>query len=431
MAAICKQLEAAQSFLRQVAQLPNFASLREKQHCVLLALVRKTKALSLKDANSIFQMMDASVWSDELSEALRAAISGCLVADHQVDDHFKRGPKPQDFQNFLGFLTESQWQLLQQASSVLTGCSLLAGMLSHLGLRHPSEWTFGTMYCFMHLVLGVEVPEPSTAYGEICKLKTAIRKQFESLQEPSVHLQQLPSTPAMLPESVLQDVYCSEPATPGKITKELLSFTTSQISMRKSSDKVVDKLLPATPADPMQAMAGIATALTASLVATHRPQAGPGLTATPPPPVRQASRPLLALCDAPYEHLEPEERVQEQPKVEDPAASVDASQLPDHLDKLRASLGRSSSGGHMKRPAAAGPGAQEESVSQELTGSDKPKAKGKAKVKAKAKAKSTAKGVVLRKPAAADKVVLLQVPLEERMHPLLLRHLPEAAGALS
>ena len=369
MAAICKQLEAAQSFLRQVAQLPNFASLREKQHCVLLALVRKTKALSLKDANSIFQMMDASVWSDELSEALRAAISGCLVADHQVDDHFKRGPKPQDFQNFLGFLTESQWQLLQQASSVLTGCSLLAGMLSHLGLRHPSEWTFGTMYCFMHSVLGVEVPEPSTAYGEICKLKTAIRKQFESLQEPSVHLQQLPSTPAMLLESVFQDVYCSEPATPGKITKELLSFTTSQISMRKSSDKVVDQLLPATPADPMQAMAGIATALTASLVATHRPQAGPGLTATPPPPVRQASRPLLALCDAPYEHLEPEERVQEQPKVEDSAASVDASQLPDHLDKLRASLGRPSSGGHMKRPAAA----QEESPCQEPTGSGKMK----------------------------------------------------------
>ena len=42
MAAVCKQLEAAQSFLRQVAALPNFAALREKQHAALLALVKKT-----------------------------------------------------------------------------------------------------------------------------------------------------------------------------------------------------------------------------------------------------------------------------------------------------------------------------------------------------------------------------------------------------
>ena len=31
MAAVCKQLEAAQGFLKQVAQLPNFGALRDKQ----------------------------------------------------------------------------------------------------------------------------------------------------------------------------------------------------------------------------------------------------------------------------------------------------------------------------------------------------------------------------------------------------------------
>ena len=80
MAAVCKQLEAAQSFLRQVAALPNFAALREKQHAALLALVKKTKTFSLKDANSIFQMMDARVWSDEhRRSAARSSVAepGC------------------------------------------------------------------------------------------------------------------------------------------------------------------------------------------------------------------------------------------------------------------------------------------------------------------------------------------------------------------
>ena len=63
MAAVCKQLEAAQRFLRHVCKLPNFQSLREKQSSVVLAVLKKTKVLSLKDANSIFQMLEADIWS--------------------------------------------------------------------------------------------------------------------------------------------------------------------------------------------------------------------------------------------------------------------------------------------------------------------------------------------------------------------------------
>ena len=58
--------------------------------------------------------------------------------------------------------------------------------------------------------------------------------------------------------SWLQEVYGSEPASQANISKALLIFTTSQISMRKSSDKVMEKLLLATAADPMQAMAATA-----------------------------------------------------------------------------------------------------------------------------------------------------------------------------
>ena len=60
MAAVCKQLEAAQSFLKQVSQLPNFGALRGKPQRGLLSLLKKTKQLNLKDASSIFQMMDDS-----------------------------------------------------------------------------------------------------------------------------------------------------------------------------------------------------------------------------------------------------------------------------------------------------------------------------------------------------------------------------------
>ena len=142
-------------------------------------------------------------------------------------------------------------------------------------------------------------------------------------------------------------------------------------------------------------MASTATALMATLVATHSSQASAGAAAAPPRPVRQESRPLLALCDAPREHPAPEEISVEQEKTmaEDFAAPVDASQLPDHLDKLRVSAG-----GNLKRPAAAEPAAEEE-----LPGTGK---LAKAKAKSKAKAKASAKGAVLRKPAAADTALL-------------------------
>ena len=73
MAAVCKRLEAAQSFLKQVSQLPNFGALRNKQHESLLLLLKKTKVLNLKDVNSIFQMMDAKGGSLQLKTRSRGS----------------------------------------------------------------------------------------------------------------------------------------------------------------------------------------------------------------------------------------------------------------------------------------------------------------------------------------------------------------------
>ena len=75
MAAVFKQLEAAQSFLKQVSQLPNFGALRNKQHESLLLLLKKTKVLNLEDVNSIFQMMDDSTWTPEQIQAVTKGLS--------------------------------------------------------------------------------------------------------------------------------------------------------------------------------------------------------------------------------------------------------------------------------------------------------------------------------------------------------------------
>ena len=49
-------------------RLQHYCAWQEAAPGFLLAFMKKTKALSLKDANSNFQMMDARVWSDELSQ---------------------------------------------------------------------------------------------------------------------------------------------------------------------------------------------------------------------------------------------------------------------------------------------------------------------------------------------------------------------------
>ncbi|CAE7193956.1 PIP5K4 [Symbiodinium sp. CCMP2592] len=390
MAAVCKQLEAAQSFLKQVSKLPNFDALRDKQQVALLSVLKKTSVLNLKDANSIFQMMDENCWTPEQIDALRVAVSQRLQTEEAKEDPGKRGPKSQDFQNFLGFLKPSQWTSLQASGSVSSGCSMLVSMLAQLGLRYPSEWTFGTMYCFMHLVLGLQVPDASKAYSEITKLKPAIRKQLEGLPEPSVFLLQLPKTPLELPSQFYAEVYGSETPCEGKISKELLLFTASQISVRKSGDKVLDKAAPPqVPVDPMQAMATTATALMATFVATHGPQAGAasvGATAAAGsaagPLVRMPSRPMLALCDAPPETAEEVGfGTGKQEAAEKAADAVAEAKVPQQDSLASESLG---------------PGSEPKGKAKAFA---KAKAKAKAKTKVKAKAKAHSKG----KPAAALK----------------------------
>ena len=424
MAAVCKQLEAAQSFLKQVSKLPNFDALRDKQQVALLSVLQKSSVLNLKDANSIFQMMDENTWTPEQIHALRMAVSERLQTEEAKDDAGKRGPKSQDFQNFLGFLKPSQWTSLQASGSVSSGCSMLVSMLARLGLRYPSEWTFGTMYCFMHLVLGLEVPDASKAYSEITKLKPGIRKQLEGLPEPSVFLLQLPKTPLELPSQFYAEVYGSERPCEGKISKELLLFTTSQISVRKSGDKVLDKAAPPqVPVDPMQAMATTATALMATIVATHGPQAGAAsVGASAPagsaagPLARMPSRQMLALCDAPPET--PEEAPlapEELPKVEETLAPLAASQLPEQLNNLRSALGQGNKKQH-KKPAVADAVAeakvpQQDSLASESLGQgSEPKPKAKAKAKAKAKVKAKAKAHTKGKSQAEAKPLLKGKP---------------------
>ena len=78
------------------------------------------------------------------------------------------------------------------------------------------------------------------------------------------------------------------------------------------------------------------------LVATQRPRAGAASASAAPPPARKASRPLLALCDAPHETSAVEERstLQEPAKLEETVAPLQTLQLPEHLEKLRAALAK-------------------------------------------------------------------------------------------
>ncbi|CAE7763366.1 PIP5K4 [Symbiodinium sp. CCMP2456] len=420
MAAVCKQLEAAQRFLRQVCKLPSFESLREKQLTVVLSVLKKTKVLSLKDANSILQMLESDIWSEDLSQQVREAVSGLLVVEaaDQGEDSGKRGPKGQDFQNFLVFLKDSQWNALQQSSTVSAGCSMLASMLGQLGLRHPSEWTFGTMYCFMHLVQKREVPEASQAYNEIFKLKPAVRKQLEGLPEPVVYLQQLPKTPEELPERLFNEVFASERPGVPKVSKDSLLFTTSLISMRKSSDKVIDpqKVAPA-PVDPLAAMATMSTALMAHLVTTSG--AGSTQAVAAPTLAREAAPPpMLALCDAPHPTAEATGAVEAE-KAETslvPVVPPEPSQVDQYLGDLKSCLQREGSGkkAKMRRPSAAASslnGKGGSSVLQEApAGPQKAKAKAEGKQQPRKKPAVKTPGALKRPAASSGPRSIKEVP---------------------
>ena len=102
MAAVEKQLEAAQRFLRGVRSLPSYEDIQTKQLKGLLHCLDKVKDLSTAQAGIFLDALDPELWSEEAREKLRLRVAEKI--SHGEEEGGVRRPM-QDFTQIINFLT--------------------------------------------------------------------------------------------------------------------------------------------------------------------------------------------------------------------------------------------------------------------------------------------------------------------------------------
>ena len=75
MAAVLKQVQGAQSFLKQVAALPSAPNLRRQQHASLLALLAKGLSFNSIQAAAVLEEISDEIWGEDLAPSLRTAVA--------------------------------------------------------------------------------------------------------------------------------------------------------------------------------------------------------------------------------------------------------------------------------------------------------------------------------------------------------------------
>ena len=103
MAAVEKQLEAAQRFLHGVRSLPSYEDIQTKQLKGLLHCLDKVKDLSTAQAGIFLDALDPELWSEEAREKLRLRVAE--KTSYGEEEGGVRRPM-QDFTQIINFLTE-------------------------------------------------------------------------------------------------------------------------------------------------------------------------------------------------------------------------------------------------------------------------------------------------------------------------------------
>ena len=207
MAAVEKQLEAAQRFLRGVRSLPSYEDIQTKQLKGLLHCLDKVKDLSTAQAGIFLDALDPELWSEEAREKLRLRVAE--KTSYGEEEGGVRRPM-QDFTQITHFLTEDL------AAAILGGQAspdrLLRLLCSHaakMTLRVPSEVTVAVLVMLANWQQINHGMDEKSKFLLLQQQKPLVRKLLLSFDDPPMGtmLQALPLQFALLPQSLLEAAF--------------------------------------------------------------------------------------------------------------------------------------------------------------------------------------------------------------------------------
>ena len=337
-----------------MAALPSAPNLRRQQHASLLALLAKGLSFNSIQAAAVLEEISDEIWGEDLAPSLRTAVAQSVSESTSSELEPKR--LGQDFTRFTDFLTERQWLQLQASTAMEEAQAVLYPVLGRLGLRTPSEPTWGAIMTFLYLLLGLTFPEPLACYQELQKMKPSARKILGKGGDPPVMVWILPESYQNLPEQIRHLCFEQEVPVVCKIAREKLDFASLKVSLRKSDVRVQAALQKSSSSNQAANSSFLQAVQAAQLVASLQSQP----PAAAAPAVRQQPQ-MLALMDKDMETpAVTAVSASTAPAAADksvlPAAKAEAapetsSDVPKELQKLREELGQSEKGVY-KRPAA-------------------------------------------------------------------------------
>ena len=388
---------ASQKFLKGLKSLPTFDDVKQKQKLHLEATLAKCLTFSTESATSIMSVLDSDIWTESELQHFKLIISEKTT--HEVNTRRSY----QDFVNLPYYLTPAWWNFLQTARQPEECLQALSKLSAKLGLRCPSEATYGTIVylaCFLF--------RPDQTEKEKLRLleeyKPKIKRWIGGLPASGPYVVELPQDPARHHPGWLSAAFpegCEPNLLPG-MKMEDITHAIQQLRLRrgKSIDADLGNSLRENPDGNWRAMgefmAGLMSKKVAGDAETRSVSSGScGDVAR--------SVPLLALMDGTVdEPTRPSEMKGEVmaalPKKsshEDPAAVMEGE-----LDEMRQAL--AGVPGSMKRPSGKKEAKKEAKAASQK---GKPKAVGlkrPASSKAKPVPAASSSGKSLKRPAAAQ-----------------------------
>ena len=189
MAQVLKELVSTQKFLHGVKTLPHFDELQRKQLERLKPIVRK-HVISVEMAGRIMDSF-SDVWDERIADELKVLISE--QSESQEDSSSRAGL--QDFTALPRYLSKEWWSKLESRAAGVYKLELLTNFASALGLKNPTEATYGALVALSFYADNAEVWPESEQLRLLRLHKDRMRRWLGKASAATVRLEVLPENP--------------------------------------------------------------------------------------------------------------------------------------------------------------------------------------------------------------------------------------------
>ena len=230
-----KTVLASQKFLKGLKTLPNFDDVKQRQKLHLEATLAKCLTFSTESAASIISVLDSDIWTESELQDFKIMISEKTTREVNTRRSY------QDFVSLPYYLTPAWWNFLQTAGQREERVEQLSKLSGKLGLRCPSEATYGAI-----MFLGCFLFSPHMNEKEKLKLleeyKPKIKRWVSGLPAAGPYVFELPQDPAQHHSGWLRAAFpdgCEPKLLPG-MKMEDITRGIQQLRLRKGKSVDAD-----------------------------------------------------------------------------------------------------------------------------------------------------------------------------------------------